>query len=365
MLQRCRCQDPLRDRRRDRQADCCLRAALAAAAQALDDRESQREHFQRRRARDYIFRLRAIVTSHLPGVREHRIGRCSRSAEEAPLPEYGKNERADLYRTVTEKIIAQIEAGAGEYRMPWHHDGSSVGRPKNVLSDAPYRGINVVMLVVAAHASGYSTGRWATYRQWKEIGAQVRSNERGTLIVFWKRLADDGPQPQPESDGMEPDNEDSHRQRIVARGYTVFNAAQVDGYVAFEPPPLPQVARIDRAEQFYRHLEIDTRFGGDAAYYVPSKDYIQVPPLERFRDAESFYATLLHEGAHATSARHRLNRNLSTRFGSEAYAMEEMIADWLAVLGRDPRAVFTAAARAQGIVDWMWSRQPLTEHPMS
>ena len=305
------------------------------------------------------------------------------------MPENVKSERADLYRTVTEKIVAQIEAGAGEYRMPWHHDGSSVGRPKNVLSDVPYRGINVVMLVIAARAAGYLTGQWATYRQWKEVGAQVRNNERGTLIVFWKRLADDGPQAQPESDVMEPDNEASPRPRIVARGYTVFNASQVDGYVAFEPAPLPEVARIDRAEQFYRHLEIDTRFGGNQAYYVPSKDYIQVPPLERFRDAESFYATLLHEGAHATSARHRLNRNLSTRFGSEAYAMEEMIAewasamacaslglcaevrqnhasyiaDWLAVLRRDPRAVFTAAARAQGIVDWMWNRQPLTEHP--
>ncbi len=304
------------------------------------------------------------------------------------MAENAKGPRADLYRTVTEKIIAQIEAGAGTYRMPWHHDGSSVGRPKNVLSDLPYRGINTVMLVVAAQASGYPTGRWATYRQWKWIDAHVRNGERGTLIVFWKRVGTEDQQVQ-EPETMETDDADRRRPRIVARGYTVFNAAQVDNYVPFEPPPLPQAERVERAEQFYDRLGIETRFGGDEAYYVPSKDYVQIPPFERFRDGESFYATLFHEGAHATGAGHRLNRNLSTRFGSEAYSMEEMIAEWAAaiacasvrisaeprqdhaayvhnwlkVLRDDSRAVFTAAARAQEVVDWMWNKQPLTDHP--
>ena len=108
-----------------------------------------------------------------------------------------------------------------------------------------------------------------------------------------------------------------------------------------------------------------------------------MPPFERFRDAGSFYATLLHEGAHASGAPHRLGRDLSGRFGSEAYAMEEMIADWASCMGcmtldltpeprrdhaqyiaswlkalrGDPRAVFTAASKAQQIVDWMWGRQ--------
>lgn len=305
------------------------------------------------------------------------------------MPEDANSVRADLYRSVTEKIMARIVAGAGEYRMPWHHDGSSVGRPKNVLSAAPYRGINIVMLIVAARAAGYPTGLWATYRQWREIDAQVHGGERGTLIVFWKRLPAEGQPDRQKPDRMETDDGSQARPRFVARGYMVFNAAQVDGYVPFESPPFPQAERIDRAEQFFHRLQIDTRFGGDEAYYVPAKDYIQMPPFEKFRDGESFYATLLHEGAHATSAGHRLNRNLAGRFGSEAYAMEEMIAewasamacatlglsaearpdhaayiaDWLKVLRNDPRAVFTAAARAQEIVDWMWIKQPLTDHP--
>jgi antirestriction protein ArdC len=306
------------------------------------------------------------------------------------MPDYAKGARADLYRTVTEKIVARIEAGAGVYRMPWHHDGSSAGRPRNVLSDLPYRGINIVMLAVAAQAASYPTGQWATYRQWRQIDAQVREREHGTLIVFWKRRADDGEVGNQESEAVESDDDNRPRPRFVARGYTVFNAAQVDGYIPVEPPPLPQAERIDRAERFFGNLQIEARFGGDRAYYVPSRDYIQMPPFERFRDGESFYGTLLHEGSHASGAPHRLNRNLSSRFGSEAYAMEEMIAewasamacaslgiaaearddhaayiaDWLKVLRHDPRAVFTAAARAQAIVDWMWVKQPLTEHPV-
>lgn len=285
--------------------------------------------------------------------------------------------RADVYRAVSEKIIAQIEAGGGTKRMPWHHNGSPVNRPMNVGSGTYYRGINVFALWIAAHGAGYPTGMWATYRQWRELNAQVRKGERGSFVVFWKNLESAG-----ESDLLVETNE--RARRMVARGYRVFNAAQVDGYRPPDIPLLPENKRVSRAEQFYAQLGIDTRFGGDQAYYLPSKDYVQMPPFERFRDGVSFYATLLHEGAHATAAPHRVDRNLSGRFGSEAYAMEEMIADWasclacmtlqlsaeprsdhahyiaswLKVLKEDKRAVFTAAGKAQEAVDWMWSQQP-------
>jgi antirestriction protein ArdC len=179
------------------------------------------------------------------------------------------------------------------------------------------------------------------------------------------------------------DEEDDTPRRIVARGFWVFNVAQVDKYEVTPPPQLPEAERIVRAEQFYARLGIDTRFRGDEAFYRPGDDYVQLPPFERFRNPPAFYATSLHEAAHATGAAHRLNRDLSGRFGSTAYAMEEMIADWasamacmtleitpeprpdhapyiaswLKVLGSDVRAVFAAASHAQRIVDWMWTRQ--------
>lgn len=286
---------------------------------------------------------------------------------------------SDIYERVTNQIIAAIEAGAGEYRMPWHHDGSAITTPVNVASRKAYRGVNIITLWAAAHAAGYPAGIWGTYRQWHELGAQVRKGERGHLVVFWKTT-------DRSSDTDRQDGDDNHHEparRLFARGYTVFNAAQVDGYTPPELPVLPEVERIEHAERFCAALGIDIRHGGSQACYIPSKDCVQMPDFACFRDAIAYYAVLLHECGHASGAKHRLDRNLSGRFGSAAYAMEECtvellsamicadlnlsveprpdharyIASWLEVLRSDKRAIFTAASKAQEITDWMHARQ--------
>jgi len=255
-------------------------------------------------------------------------------------------------------------------------------RPRNAVTQTFYRGVNVLALWTGAQAAGYPSGLWATYRQWTLARAQVRKGERGHLIIFWKLLDRPG-QPYTEDD-EEVCPKPKHR--IVGRGFWVFNLAQVEGYKPFSVPELPETERIARAEQFYARLGIETRFGGGEAFYEPSQDYVQMPPFERFRDAAGFYSTLLHEGAHATSAPHRLNRDVSGRFGSDSYAFEELIAEWasamacmtldlspeprtdhasyisswLKVLRSDARAMFTAASQAQKIVDWMWERRGQT-----
>jgi antirestriction protein ArdC len=236
--------------------------------------------------------------------------------------------RIDVYRKVTDTIISQIESGAGSYQMPWHHSGAPTARPRNAIAPTFYRGVNVLALWAAAHAAGFSTGLWATYRQWQLAGAQVREGERGTLVVFWKQL--DHPAQAYTEDDAEEDRKPNRR--MMARGFWVFNMAQVDGYTPFSVPEMPEADRNAQAEQFYTQLGIETRFGGDAAYYDPTADYVQMPPFERFKEASGFYSTLLHEGAHASGAASRLNRDLSGRFGSEAYAMEEMIADWTSAM---------------------------------
>jgi antirestriction protein ArdC len=229
--------------------------------------------------------------------------------------------RASLYEDITAKIVAAIEAGAGEWRMPWHHDGASTSRPINVVSRKPYRGVNVVALWVAAQAAGYPTGLWGTYRHWQAGGAQVRRGERATTVVFWKTRGN-GPGDDADSDATE-----NERPRVFARGYSVFNEAQVDGYVAPERPVLPETERLANAEAFYANLNITTVYEGSEACYVPCKDTVFMPPFAAFHDAAGHYSTLYHEGLHATAAKHRCDRNLSARFGSEAYAMEEIIAD--------------------------------------
>ena len=210
---------------------------------------------------------------------------------------YAPSDRADVYARVTAEIIAAIEVGAGEWRMPWHHDGASTSRPTNVASGKRYRGINTVALWVAAVRAGYDQGLWGTYRQWLAAGAQVRKGEKATTVVLWKEvaLADD--------EDEESDNESQGRRRMFARAFSVFNIAQVHGY---EPEPaaiLPETERFAHAETFIANLGIKTIFGGSEAYYQPSTDTIFMPPFAQFRDGAAFYGVWLHENGHYAAFR--------------------------------------------------------------
>jgi len=284
--------------------------------------------------------------------------------------------RADIYTRITSEIAAAIEVGAGDWHMPWHHDGGSIARPTNVVSGKPYRGVNTLALWIAAQARGYAIGTWGTYRQWQTFGGQVRKGERSTAIMFWKRIGGT----EDEQDGEDGDN----RLRFVGRGYSVFNRCQVDGYESPAVDALPETERIPRAEAFLAALCIPTTLDADAAYYRLDLDRIFMPSFGSFEDAIAFIGTFAHEAAHATGAKHRLDRDLTSRFSHQARAIEELVAEltagyvladlglahhprpdhaayiasWLKALNDDPRAIFTAASKAQQAADWMHAQQP-------
>ena len=280
----------------------------------------------------------------------------------------GSAERADVYSRITGEIISVIEAGAGDWRYPWHHDGTAVTRPENIASSRRYRGVNVLALWIAAQASGYSNGVWGTYRQWQAVGAQVRKGEHGTTVVLWKQAAcraDD-----------DHDDGDQRPGRMFARAFTVFNIAQVDGYEPEPAPLLPESERIAHAEAFVAALNIPITEGAYDAHYRIDLDQIFMPPFSAF-----------HECAHATWAKHRLDRNFDDRFKHNWLPIEEAcaeltasfvladlgiahhprpdhaayVASWLSALKNDPRAIFTAASKAQRAADWMWAQQPQAE----
>lgn len=289
-----------------------------------------------------------------------------------------EQQKSDIYERITVQIIEAIEEGAGEFRMPWHVGGSECFSPANAASRRPYRGVNVLCLWAVAMRRGYESGLWATYNQWKELGAQVRKGEKAAPVVFWK-ITDKA--------GREVEEDDIRRmpakdRLFLARGYNVFNAAQVEG---FTPPPVPMLDESSRnsdAEGFFARLGARVRHGGASACYIPGLDEIFMPRFEAFRDAAGYYSTFAHEATHWSGAPHRLGRELKAKFGSEGYAMEELVAEfgaaflcaalkisvtprpdhaayisgWLDVLRRDRRAVFAAASHAQKAVDWMSER---------
>jgi antirestriction protein ArdC len=281
-------------------------------------------------------------------------------------------EKKDIFQRVTDQIVEAIEAGTETYRLPWRASGGFPCSPINAVSKRPYRGINVVILWATAEQKGYKSGVWATFKQWQEMGAQVRKGEKSAHVAFWKFFDKE------QSQGTEGDK--TKNDKIpMARDYFVFNAEQVDGFQKTEAPTLSRAVRIGRAESFFQTLGVDPRPGGNRAYYCPTSDAVHMPPFEAFREPLFYYSVLSHESTHWSGAPHRLNRDLSGRFHTESYAMEELVAElgaaflcselglptdprqdhapyiasWLKVLKNDKRAIFTAAAKAQEAVDWM------------
>ena len=155
--------------------------------------------------------------------------------------------QTDVYEKITASIIEAIEAGCGKFEMPWYNFGSL---PFNAGNKRRYRGINVLVLWAAASQRGYKTQLWATYQQWRELGAQVRQGEKSTAVVFWKFYDDDNDS---EPENAEEETAKSSPKSCLARAYHVFNADQVDGFSLPEVPALPEAQRIQQAEDFFHH----------------------------------------------------------------------------------------------------------------
>ena len=277
--------------------------------------------------------------------------------------------RGQVYERVTARIVAAIEAGAGEYEMPWHR-GAKAGFPKNAATGQRYHGINVAALWSSSMDQGYASSHWATYLQWEHLGAQVRKGEKGSPVIFYKF-------PDREEANEEGDDLDDRRNALLVRLSHVFNEEQIDGWQSDAPPGVDLTTRLQAVEAFLAALQSDVRYGGTVAAYNRIGDYIRMPDRSRFIDTgsrsatEAFYSILLHEQVHWTGHELRLNRNLTGRFGDRIYAMEELNAElgaaflcaelgisveprqdhaayvgtWLSVL-RDDRTAIAKAAKA-------------------
>lgn len=270
-------------------------------------------------------------------------------------------DRNQLYAAVTAQVVAQIEAGVGAWRMPWAAIAEA-GQPVNALTGKPYRGGNHLVFGMIAVANEWS-GYWATYKQWQQLGGQVRRGEKSTRGVKWSAVED----------------KKTGDTKLIPLVFSVFSASQVDGW---EPPAQVErdtPERIAAAEAFFTAIAADVRHGGNRAAYSPSADLIVLPDFDQFTDPAAYYATTSHEHAHWTGHHSRLDRNLTGRFGSDSYAAEELVAElsaaftcsylgisttprpdhasylasWIRVLKADASALFSVASKAQAATDFL------------
>ena len=282
---------------------------------------------------------------------------------------------AQIHQDVTNKIVAAMEADPGQWTKPW-----SDGRPKNATTGWRYSGVNILLLGMAGVAKDYPSSLWASYKQWQGVGAQVRAGESGTTIIYTSTFTPK-------------DAEPGIKAIAFLKSTKVFNAAQVDGYTVEEDAPVSLVQRIKDVDQFTHATGADVRHGGDRAYYTPTQDFIGMPELNSFKDTstgtatENMYGTLLHELTHWTGHKSRCDREFGKRFGTNAYAAEELVAElgasflcaglglaieprldhaqylnsWIRLLKSDKRAIFTAASKASEAVAWLEQAQAQDE----
>jgi antirestriction protein ArdC len=276
----------------------------------------------------------------------------------------------DTYQLITDRIIAKLEAGT----IPWKHYTTikaSEGAPRNYCSGRQYNGINYFLLGMM----GYSSPHWLTFNQAKDQGGMVRKGQKSMPIVYWNFSE------------REDKKTGENKSIPFLKYFNVFNAEQIDGIDARIPKPSDgrETNANELAEQIIATMPnrpvIKTgEFA--AASYSPSADIVRMTAQKFCVSDSAYYSTLLHELVHSTGHHSRLNRPLGDSFGSTGYSREELIAEmgaaflcaecgiaqetednaasyvasWLRVLKNDPKAVVTAAGKAQKASDFILNK---------
>jgi antirestriction protein ArdC len=209
-------------------------------------------------------------------------------------------DRASLYQEITDKIIRELEQGRVPWVQPWAGAPVPLGLPKNITTGRGYTGINVLILWMSCTERGFSGQNWLTFRQALKIGAHVRKGERGTAVVYADRFIPHRERTRAAEAGDEPDA------IPFLKRFTVFNADQCEDLpaaIASPAEPLADNMILPQAEALIRATGADIRIGGSRAFYVPSADYIQVPPPAAFFEPINFHRTVCHELGHNAERR--------------------------------------------------------------
>ena len=285
--------------------------------------------------------------------------------------------KKNIAEEITNRILEDLEKGVTPWEKPWKL-GRGLSLPTNASTGKNYRGINVFVLWEEATRKGFSTPSWLTFNQANSLKGRVKKGEKGTDVVFYKRLA------KTKSLNLEDEVVLDQQSFWILRTYTVFNLDQIEGFDHLKPKAetVEPFAAIERAEKLLKDSGAKILHAAiDRAFYEPIGDRITLPLKGSFTSPEKYYETALHEICHWSGAKHRLNREFGKRFGDQAYAFEELVAemgaaflcvscgipydtqhasyigDWMKILKDNKRAVFTAAAKAQAAMDFVLKTQ--------
>lgn len=287
------------------------------------------------------------------------------------------NEKKDF---TAEKVADMILKALDEGVSPWHKTWAGGLMPCSAVTGKPYRGVNILLLGLL----GYECPRFLTFKQCQNLGGRVKKGEHGHIVQFWKPIVNKVTD--------EETGETKSKSFMMNRSYIVFNVSQCEGLPEelYKVGEIKEHKPIEEAEAMWKGYanKPNTVFtDGDEAFYMPSRDEINVPKMGHFDSPEEFYATLFHEGVHSTGHESRLNRKIRNDFGSEKYSEEELTAEigaqllcqmcgitttlensaayckgWAKYIRKAPKmSIIYAASRAQKAADYIMGKMEKSE----
>lgn len=296
----------------------------------------------------------------------------------------------DLYQTITDRIIAALEAGTTPWLKPWTNAGNHLALPRNAVSNRLYNGINILLLWLAAEENGYCQSKWITVKAANELGGHIRKGEKATLVVNYNPVERE--KLDEEGNVILDDEGNPEKERFAyLRSHYLFNIEQCENlpnylyeqidseYVVETNKPYREFAEI---RQILEGIDLKVEMKpSNQAYYQADIDKVVMPEMKQFHSETDFYSVLLHEMTHATGHKNRLNRegiaSGKAKFGNTLYAFEELVAEmggaflcahlgfdtvpqnasylasWIEVLKSDKKAIFRATGKAREACDYM------------
>lgn len=312
-----------------------------------------------------------------------------------PENKFSSKTREDLYKFYMDSLK--------EEQLPWTK-GWSDEPNRNHVSGAEYHGLNALRLCMENYSKKYNDPRWATFNQISDRDGKyhkgdkwhLKAGSKGVPIEHWNLRRTD-----PKTghrtyintwelkDRLLQHPEEENQWYLTVSVSSVFNLSCIEGVPVYEPLKYEKTSNEllqDFCDEANETMGVKVVYGGDQAFYSQTYDEIHLPEYDSFKSTDDFYATRLHETAHSTGIKERLNRDLSGSFGTEEYAKEELraeiassmvyadlhmpetertldnnkayIQDWIKVLKNDPSVLFQAIHDADAISDYVLEHAP-------
>lgn len=233
------------------------------------------------------------------------------------------SQKFDVYKMITDAIIAKLESGVIPWKKPWNVKWTGV-RPTNYLTKKPYKGVNSILL----NPFDFEHPYYLTFKQALQLGGSIIKGSKSLPVVYWNIIYYD-------KDGKKCERKEAVTKSAFLKYFNVFNISQIEG-IEFDIPkvePLPEFERIEKCEATVKNMPNPPKIvitSNDRCFYSPVFDQVSMARPEFFNTPEDYYSTLFHELVHSTGHQSRLKRDGITkfdRFGSENYGYEELVAE--------------------------------------